>query len=117
MNEQTEKGIETALRRLAEPGPKLTPEDFAPKPKPGREPILAEREATHGDFSETAEFAQNIKGIFRIAPAFEKLPARQREALDLIATKLARVLVGNNMEPDHWRDLAGYAKLGEEACK
>lgn len=110
--------VEEAIKALAQDTKKMQPEDFMRKPKPaGREALLVEREKTHGDFSETAEFAQNIKGIFRIAPAFEKLPACQREALDLIATKLARILVGNNMEPDHWKDGAGYFKLGEEACK
>lgn len=111
--------LEDALKGLAasDLAKPLTPQDFAPKPRPNREPILAEREKTHGDFRETAAFAQNIKSIYRLAPAYDRLPADQKEALDLIATKLARVLVGNNLEPDHWQDLSGYSLLGKEACK
>lgn len=107
---------EQVKRSLIELGatPVQKPTDFAPKSV--REPVLVEREATHGDFRETAAFSQNFKSICRLAPAYEKLPPEQREALDLICTKLARVLVGNNMEKDHWKDIAGYAKLGEEAC-
>jgi len=109
--------LEDSLKQMAAQPEKLPPEAFMRRTKPaGREPVLVEREKTHGDFTETAAFSQNIKSIFRIAPAYEKLPPEQRESLDLIATKLARILVGNNKEPDHWKDLAGYAKLGEEAC-
>jgi hypothetical protein len=36
---------------------------------------------------------------------------RQREALDYIAGKLARILSGQPGYADHWDDIAGYAKL------
>jgi hypothetical protein len=29
----------------------------------------------------------------------------------MILMKLARVIAGNPNEPDHWRDIAGYAEL------
>jgi hypothetical protein len=35
----------------------------------------------------------------------------QREALDQIAVKLARILSGDPTCADDWRDLAGYAWL------
>jgi hypothetical protein len=40
-----------------------------------------------------------------------------REALDMIALKLSRILSGQANFKDHWDDIAGYAKLGSEACK
>lgn len=108
-----DRRTETALREIGQVAAQ-TPQDYAPKST--REPILAEREKTHGDFRETAAFSQNLKQIVRLAPAFEKLPPEQREALDLICTKIARLLVGNNLEKDHWLDISGYAMLGKEAC-
>lgn len=79
-----------------------------------REPILAEREKTHGSFTNVANTAQAIKG--EMATEDSKVNNAQLEALHLIATKIARIVHGNPNEPDHWRDIAGYAKLGEEAC-
>jgi hypothetical protein len=35
----------------------------------------------------------------------------QREALQMIASKIARILSGNHAEIDHWKDIAGYANL------
>jgi hypothetical protein len=33
------------------------------------------------------------------------------ETLDMIAHKIGRIIAGNAAEPDHWRDIAGYAQL------
>jgi len=73
-------------------------------------PLLNEREATHGDWRHTAEIAQTLKECWR----YSALTTSQREALDMIATKIARILSGNADEPDHWRDIAGYATLAAE---
>ena len=80
---------------------------------PTREPILVTREATHGDFTLTAKIAQDLKEAYRWGPA--ETNARQREALDMICTKIARIMSGNPNTLDHWDDIAGYAKLGAEA--
>jgi hypothetical protein len=88
---------------------------FAPKPK--RDLILTTREATHGKFSETARVAQEIKASITQAPGWTALNPSQREALDLIATKIGRILSGDPKFPDHWEDITGYAKLGAEACE
>jgi len=83
--------------------------------KMARRKILDEREKTHGDFSETAEIAQGLKYI--IDENSEKVSSQaQREALEMICTKIARILAGNAKEADHWKDIAGYAELGMEAC-
>ncbi len=89
-------------------------DEYAPKPK--RDPILTNREATHGPFAETARIAQELKTVMVQSQGFSKLNHAQREALDLIATKIGRILAGDPTCEDHWGDIAGYAKLGVEAC-
>ncbi len=87
-----------------------------------REPILVEREKTHGSFADVSNTAQSLKLVMfglngNIHTNYYELHRCQREALDMIATKIARILQGNAKEKDHWKDIAGYAKLGEEACE
>jgi hypothetical protein len=73
------------------------------------EALLAARRTTHGDFSETAAVAQAIKEAF--GDRVGRLPPVQREALEQIAVKIARILCGDPNHPDHWHDIAGYARL------
>ena len=77
--------------------------------------LLAQRQATHGDFERNAAISQALKQIFRS----EKFPTDpvHREALDLIATKLSRVLSGQADFEDHWLDVAGYAELARKVRK
>ena len=42
------------------------------------------------------------------------LSATQLESMDLILTKIARILSGDPNEPDHWRDIEGYARLANK---
>ena len=73
--------------------------------------ILNERETTHGDFKLTAEYAQGFKDIIKERES--SLSELQKEALDMISSKMARILCGDPNEPDHWKDIAGYATLVE----
>jgi hypothetical protein len=75
--------------------------------------ILKTRAKTHGDFTELAAVAQALKTTIRSAPNWHNLPYHMREALEMDATKTARILCGNAYEPDHWHDKAGYATLVE----
>lgn len=81
-----------------------------------RDPLLQEREKTHGDFRNTAKYATEMKKMFRGALAGKARDYRHGEALDMIATKIARLLSGDIKHKDTWIDIAGYAKLGAEAC-
>ena len=74
---------------------------------------LEEREKTHGDYAEVASTAQAIKTYIAEAAA-GRLSATQHEALDMIASKIGRICSGNPNEPDHWRDIEGYARLVRE---
>jgi hypothetical protein len=76
--------------------------------------LIDERERTHGDFTVTARIAQAIKEVYRSAPNWSILTPRQREAMEMAATKDARILSGDPNDPDHWRDRNGYMWLGGE---
>lgn len=69
--------------------------------------LLNEREKTHGSFSDVARVAQRIKDEIWSST----IPNIHQESLDMIATKMARIVSGDHNEPDHWRDIIGYAQL------
>jgi hypothetical protein len=84
-----------------------------------RDPLLEERQKTHGDFRSNAAISQRIKRIVQenTTERAETLSDVHKEALDMIALKLSRILSGQSQFKDHWDDIAGYAKLGSEACQ
>ena len=71
---------------------------------------LADRQKTHGDFQQVAKVAESLMGSIE----FQRLSASQSFAVRMIIGKLARIVCGNPNEPDHWHDIAGYAKLVED---
>lgn len=73
--------------------------------------LLAERGETHGSFVENARISQATKALWHSCRGWNVLTDVQREALDLIALKISRIISGKPEEPDHWKDLAGYATL------
>jgi len=77
-----------------------------------RDPLLEERQQTHGEFGVTAGISQALKREFFKA----ELSDIHRECLEMIAVKIARISAGDAKHRDHWDDIAGYAKLGAEAC-
>ena len=78
--------------------------------------VLNERGSTHGDFTENGAIMQQLKDTVRTHPGWQKLAPFQREALEMIQHKIGRILCGDHNYYDHWRDIAGYAKLVEERC-
>jgi hypothetical protein len=73
--------------------------------------LLAEREKTHGDFRDHAYISQFLKENMRRMAAWHNLSECQRESLEMIAHKIARIISGNPSFKDHWDDIAGYATL------
>lgn len=71
---------------------------------------LADRQKTHGDFQQVAKVAESLMGGIE----FQRLSASQSFAVRMIVGKLARIVCGNPNEPDHWHDIAGYARLVED---
>ena len=72
---------------------------------------LSERRGTHGEFSENARIAQALKDVMRDSEGWERLTPSEREALEMIVHKVGRILTGDPHFPDHWHDVAGYARL------
>jgi hypothetical protein len=71
--------------------------------------ILHEREKSHGSWKAVSSLAAEWKARWRNE---RTLPPAQAEALDMIITKMARIICGDASHKDHWVDIAGYALLG-----
>lgn len=78
------------------------------------EKTLSERGARYGDFTDHAVICQSIKRVMMNTPGWERLNDVQRQALDVIADKQARILSGDPDYADNWHDIQGYAKLVED---
>ena len=77
--------------------------------------ILARRQATHGNFRTHSAVSQNLKWCLMHHSGWPKLEQLQREALEMICHKIARIMAGDPKHIDHWLDIAGYATLVVEA--
>jgi len=75
---------------------------------------LSKKEKTHGVYKETAALSQSFKDVMRSGRNWQNMTDQQKESLECIAMKLARLLNGNHNHRDHWDDVAGYATLGGE---
>jgi len=75
---------------------------------------LAERGARYGQFKDHACISQEIKRVMKKTDGWNNLGATGREALEMIAHKIARVLNGDPTYIDNWVDIAGYATLVAE---
>ena len=73
--------------------------------------ILAERGKSYGSYNDKTEFVQTVKDIMRVQPSWQHMHDGGREALDMIATKIGRLLHGDPNHEDSWVDIAGYANL------
>ena len=77
------------------------------------EQILAQRGKTHGEFEDQARCAQELKEVWHrwANNCSNNGNPMVNEAVDMILHKLARAATGALLEPDHWLDVQGYAKL------
>ena len=73
--------------------------------------VLAERGSRYGRFDAHALLTQQIKLAFSFGRNWDNLPLDSKEALEMIAHKIGRVLNGDPDYADSWTDIAGYAKL------
>jgi len=104
-------------KQLVEAKPEPTPES-APAPEPAPETnqiekILDKRAEQYGTFVRNAIIAIKLKQVIHNAMVREntQLYPDQLQALDMIATKIGRILTGNPSHLDSWMDIAGYATL------
>lgn len=77
------------------------------------EDTLIERGNRYGAFADHAKIAQNIKRGMQ-CEGYDNLPDMHRQALEVIADKIARILNGDPNYKDNWHDIQGYAKLVED---
>jgi hypothetical protein len=89
-----------------------TIDDIAPK-SDTVDAILDSRAKDYGAFADNARLAQALKRTMADhADEMGSLFAdEQWEALEMIATKMSRIVNGNPDKIDNWDDIAGYAKL------
>lgn len=72
---------------------------------------LTERGSRYGKFADHARVTQQLKRLmFDFNPTLA-LAEDQREALEMIAHKIGRIVNGDPNYADSWVDIAGYAKL------
>lgn len=81
------------------------------------EQTLQERGSRYGDFSDHAKIAQDLQEAMRAPIGWQKLDDVKRQALTVIADKIARILNGDPNYTDNWHDIQGYAKLAEDRCR
>jgi len=80
------------------------------------EDTLAERGARYGDFTDHAIVAQRLQDAMRCSYGWDRLTSDKKQALTVIADKIARILSGDPDYKDNWHDIQGYAKLAEDRC-
>jgi hypothetical protein len=76
----------------------------------GIEAILKERGNRYGPFDGHARITQNIKSAMNDGN-WNDLSSSHKEALEMIAHKIGRILNGDPNYDDSWVDIAGYAQL------
>ncbi len=74
---------------------------------------LKERGSRYGEYKDNARVAQEIKRVMKSGTNSGDLRDIQREALEVIAAKIARIVNGDPDYIDNWHDIAGYARLVE----
>ena len=92
----------------------LPPKDAAVFPVGIPKPIektIAENMDKYGSFSGHSRITQAIKLTMQTSLNWQKLSEDKREALDMIAHKIGRILNGSSDLKANWQGIVGYAKL------
>ncbi len=78
---------------------------------------IADRHGKYGLFFANASATQLLKFALHKGLNWNRLEADQKEALEMIACKIGRILTGDAALIDSWHDIAGYAQLVESRLK
>lgn len=84
------------------------------KQKTGIAATLNERGTRYGDFTEHSRITQNIKRAMQDSPNWDDLADDKKEALEMVAHKIGRILNGDPNYKDSWVDIEGYVHLVSE---
>lgn len=75
---------------------------------------LAQRGARYGAFTGHAKITQSIKRAMIDSPNWSSLSDDKKEALEMVAHKIGRILNGDPEYADSWHDIIGYTRLVEQ---
>lgn len=75
---------------------------------------LEERGSRYGDFCGHAEITQGLKEVMQATPNWAMLEDDQKEALEMTAHKIGRILNGDPNYRDSWHDIVGYIRLVDQ---
>lgn len=75
---------------------------------------LAQRGARYGEFVDHADITQGLKTVMNRTPKWAALADDQKEALEMVAHKIGRILNGDPNYIDSWTDIIGYTRLVEK---
>ncbi len=73
--------------------------------------LLATRGKTHGDYSEQARATMEVMRTLQKCSRWKDMTDEHVIGIQNIVFKLTRAACGDPMEPDHFDDVGGYAKL------
>lgn len=73
--------------------------------------LLEQRGQNYGDFSGQASISQGLKDVARNGVQYDSLKPFQKESVEMILHKIARIVNGNPNYIDSWRDIIGYTQL------
>lgn len=80
---------------------------------PSIDDTLIERGERYGSFKDHAFITQSLKRTMYATPNWATLTNDKKQALEIIADKIARILNGDPEYADNWHDIIGYARLIE----
>jgi hypothetical protein len=75
---------------------------------------LAERGTRYGEFPEHASITQGLKDAMSKGCNWDSLDDDMKEALEMVAHKIGRILNGDPNYIDSWTDIIGYTRLVEK---
>lgn len=78
------------------------------------EATLAERGTRYGEFDENARITQAVKTAVVSGRHWTRLDDDMKEALEMVAHKISRIVNGDPQYIDNWTDIIGYTRLVEK---
>lgn len=73
--------------------------------------ILSERGTRYGSFYNHAMLSQSFKSVLYSSSTWWRMSVDQREALEMVVHKIARICNGDPTYRDSWVDIIGYVQL------
>jgi hypothetical protein len=82
--------------------------------KPAIDTTLDERGTKYGEYATHAYITQAMKRAMADSPNWSALAVDMKEALEMVAHKIGRILNGDPDYIDSWHDIIGYVRLVEQ---